>query len=223
MHDLVNVVCGNTRPRLAGCNVQHFASQPADLAHALLLLLVQNGNLVPVDKDLLGVGYPIFRVVRQLYVLRYVSSRRERVDGSERAGIRKCGKRIEVTSRWVRVRNYFWSEDALEYTILRLVRLLMLRLARSLDTFALAANFLTMYPVALEAVLRAEVALLAQLLAVWALQRARLVLAVRACALPCSVSHGGAGGDRELWVEARVVGAAFLQSALLKRPSSLPV
>jgi hypothetical protein len=39
---------------------------------------------------------------------------------------------------------------------------------------------LTMYPVALEAVLRAEVALLAQLLAVWTLQRARLVLAVLA-------------------------------------------
>jgi len=39
-----------------------------------------------------------------------------------------------------------------------------------------------MYPVALEAVLRAKVALLANFLAVWTLQLARVVIAVVACA-----------------------------------------
>jgi hypothetical protein len=40
-----------------------------------------------------------------------------------------------------------------------------------------------MYPVALKAVLRAEVALLPQFLTVWTLQGAGIVLAITACAL----------------------------------------
>ena len=56
------------------------------------------------------------------------------------------------------------------------------------------------YPVALEAVLGAEVALLAQLLAVWALQLARIVVAVFASALARGgrvSSHGDGGTDRK--------------------------
>ena len=53
VHDLVDVICGHTRLRSARCNVEHFATQPADLAHALLLLLIQDGDLIPVDEDLL--------------------------------------------------------------------------------------------------------------------------------------------------------------------------
>ena len=73
---------------------------------------------------------------------------------------------------------------------------------------------LTMYPVALEAVLGAEVALLAQLLAVWTLQRARLVLAVlaRTHARGVSSHHerilqlGWGGNSRE--VDACLVGSS---------------
>jgi hypothetical protein len=49
-----------------------------------------------------------------------------------------------------------------------------------------------MYPVALEAVLRAEVALFSQLLAVRTLQRACIVLTVLARALPRGVCGHGA-------------------------------
>lgn len=53
VHDLVNVVGRHARHRRSGCNVEHFSGQPAHLAHSLLLLLCQHGNLVPRREDLL--------------------------------------------------------------------------------------------------------------------------------------------------------------------------
>jgi hypothetical protein len=74
-----------------------------------------------------------------------------------------------------------------------LVYLLMVRLPAVRHFCLLSPNFLTMYPVAFEAVLRAEVALLAQFLAVWTLQRAGVVLTICACTLSWGVcSHSGA-------------------------------
>jgi len=53
MDDLIDVISCDARLCLTRRNVQHFSRQPAHLAHAFLLLLVQNGNLVPVDEYLL--------------------------------------------------------------------------------------------------------------------------------------------------------------------------
>jgi hypothetical protein len=73
------------------------------------------------------------------------------------------------------------------------MRLLMLRLRFLIRHFCLLPSCsLTMYPVALEAVLRAKVALFSQLLAVRTLQRACVVLAVLARALSWGVCGHGA-------------------------------
>jgi hypothetical protein len=53
MYNLVNVVGRDARLCLTRRDVQHFSSQSAHLAHAFLLLLGQDGDLVPVDKHLL--------------------------------------------------------------------------------------------------------------------------------------------------------------------------
>jgi hypothetical protein len=77
MHNLVNVIRCDTRFRRTRRNVQHLSRQPAHLAHAFLLLHIQHGNLVPVDKDLLGAWYAILRVVWEFDGFRHLSSRRQ--------------------------------------------------------------------------------------------------------------------------------------------------
>jgi len=51
--NFIDVVGGDARLCSSSCNVQDFSSIPAYFAHRILFLLVQNCNLVPVDKDLL--------------------------------------------------------------------------------------------------------------------------------------------------------------------------
>jgi hypothetical protein len=63
VNDLVDVVGSNTRHGGASGNVQDLACQSADLAHTFLLGLVENGDLVLADKDLLGARDTIFGVV----------------------------------------------------------------------------------------------------------------------------------------------------------------
>jgi len=53
MNDFIDVVGGNARLCSSPCNVQYLSSIPAHFAHRILFLLVQNCNLVPVDKHLL--------------------------------------------------------------------------------------------------------------------------------------------------------------------------
>jgi hypothetical protein len=53
VHNLVDVVRSDTRFRRTRRDVQYFSPQPTHLAHAFYLLLVQDRNFVPVDKDLL--------------------------------------------------------------------------------------------------------------------------------------------------------------------------
>ena len=118
VHNLVDVVgcyaglCGRSG------NVQDLTRQSAHFAHAVLLLLCENSNLVPVDKDLLRAGDAILCVVWVLDALLDLALRRQRVDGSQGAGVREGRERVEVTSCWIRVRNYFGREDALENTTL---------------------------------------------------------------------------------------------------------
>lgn len=63
MYDLVYVVSCYTRLRRGGCNVKHFAPQPADLAHAILLLLGENPDPIPSHKHLFRVWNAVLCVV----------------------------------------------------------------------------------------------------------------------------------------------------------------
>ena len=59
VNDLVDVVGGHARLSLTGCNIKNLACQSADLAHALLLFLCENLDLVPSSKHLLTYQHPI--------------------------------------------------------------------------------------------------------------------------------------------------------------------
>jgi hypothetical protein len=118
VNDLVDVVSSDPRLCRSSCNVQNLAPEATHLAHRILLLLVQNSNLVPVDKDLLRARYAIFCVIWVPYVLRDFASRREGVYGSEGSGVRVRGEWVIVAGGWIRVRNYFRRKDVLENTTL---------------------------------------------------------------------------------------------------------
>lgn len=53
MHNVVDVVGRHSGLSGSGGNVEDFTGEAADLAHALLLRLVEDRNLVPANKDLL--------------------------------------------------------------------------------------------------------------------------------------------------------------------------
>jgi hypothetical protein len=94
----------------------------------------------------------------------------------------------------------------------------MLRLYSFIRHFCLLPSyFLTKYPVALEAVLRAEVTFFAQLLAVWTLQRASVILAVVACAL----ARGVAGHDARRNGNMKVCSSVEVESQVSFADSSL--
>lgn len=63
MHDFVDVVRSHTRFHLSGSNVQYFAAQLADLAHSILLRLVEDRDLITSDERLLGVRNTVLGVV----------------------------------------------------------------------------------------------------------------------------------------------------------------
>jgi len=63
VNDLVDVVGSDAWLSGASGNVQNLACQSADLAHAFLLGLVENGDLVLANEDLLGARDAIFGVV----------------------------------------------------------------------------------------------------------------------------------------------------------------
>ena len=60
MHDLVDVIRRHPRLDLSRRKVQHFPRQPADLAHALLLFLGEDLDLIPAYELLQPRQDPIF-------------------------------------------------------------------------------------------------------------------------------------------------------------------
>ena len=200
--NLVDIIRRHARLRGSRSNIQDLSRKPAHLAHALNLLRIEDGNLVPPDKLLLRVRYAVFGVVWELHARRDLPPLRQRIDGSEGSGVGVGGERVEGAGGWIGVRNDFGGNETGEKRTLRLVRLLVLRLCGVSKKALAPVVDLTMYPVALEAVLRAEEAFLAQLLAVGALQLACVVGAVLARALArdrCVSSHGGVLGGA-CWV-----------------------
>jgi hypothetical protein len=64
VNDLVDVVGSNTGLSGTSGDIEDLTCQSADLAHAFLLGLVEDGDLVATDEDLLGARDAIFGVVR---------------------------------------------------------------------------------------------------------------------------------------------------------------
>lgn len=54
--DLIKVLCGHARLETSGGNIENFSPQSTDLAHAILLLLVQDGDVVLGRPLVLGVA-----------------------------------------------------------------------------------------------------------------------------------------------------------------------
>lgn len=115
---LINVVCRYTRLCFPRSNVQHLSRKPTDLAHALNLLRIQHGNLIPANKLLFGAGNAVFGVVGQLDARRDLPSLRERVHGPKRSSVRVGGEGIEGAGGWIGVRNDFGSKDVGENSTL---------------------------------------------------------------------------------------------------------
>ena len=57
MHDLVDVVGGDTRFGGASSDIQDFTREPADLAHTILFFLCEDLDPVPSDEYLGGVSF----------------------------------------------------------------------------------------------------------------------------------------------------------------------
>lgn len=114
MNDLIDVVGGNAGLSGASSKVQNLACQSADLAHTFLLGLVENGDLVLADEDLLRARDTIFGVVGARDVFGDLALRRQRVDGSEVASVLEGRERVVGAGCWVRFRNDFGSKQGAE-------------------------------------------------------------------------------------------------------------
>jgi len=108
---LINVVCSDTRLCSCGGEVENFTSETADFAHALLLSLVKDGDLVPSDKDLLRSRDAILCVVGSRNMFGEFATGGQRIGGPQAAGIWKGGERVVLSRDWVWFRNDFWSEE----------------------------------------------------------------------------------------------------------------
>lgn len=118
--DLVGRDAGSDR---SSSNVEDLSRQPADLAHRILCLLVEDLDLVPVDEGPPCLGYAVGGVVGVGDRLWDLTSWGQRVNGSERAGVRKVRERVVVAGLWVRFRYYFRRDvkGVLDYTVFLLV------------------------------------------------------------------------------------------------------
>lgn len=118
MHDLIDIIRRNTRLQRPRRNVQHLARQPTHLAHALLLLLVEDGDVVPADELLLGPRDAIAGVVRVRDGAGDGARAGQRVDGAEGARVLEGGEGVEVAGGWIWFRDYLgWEEVGEEVTL----------------------------------------------------------------------------------------------------------
>lgn len=107
VYHLVYVVCSHSRNSSPSRNIKNFSRQPADLPHALLLLLVENGDIVLANKLLFRPRYAISSIVRMRYSLRNLPPLGERITRPQRASKRVRRERIVQSGVWIGFRNYF--------------------------------------------------------------------------------------------------------------------
>lgn len=123
MYNPVDLIGRDAGPHSSSSDVENLSGESADLAHRILCLLVQDLDLVPVDEGPPRLGDAIGGVVGVGDRLWDFTSRRQRIDGSEGAGVRKVRERVVVAGLWVRFRYYFRRDvqGILEYTVFLLV------------------------------------------------------------------------------------------------------
>ena len=119
--NFVNAISSHARLHLSRSNVDHFSSHPTNFPHGILLLGIEDCDLVPANKNLLGSGHAIFGIVGVGYSFGYCSSRRERIHRPQRASIRVCRERIVLAGRFINVRHNLWREEVVEQITLRLM------------------------------------------------------------------------------------------------------
>jgi hypothetical protein len=166
VHNIVNLVRRDARPNGSRCDVQHLSRQPAHLAHAVLGLGIQLGDLVGPDECPAEFGNAIFGVVGMRDRLGNLALRGEGVDWAQGTGEVEGREGVEVAGFWIWFRDDLGWKDVAQNTVLLLVGVLV----RSLGTCPSVAVFgwreasregqRMAYPILLEAVLRAEVAVL---------------------------------------------------------------
>lgn len=109
--NLIDVVGCDTRLQFTSSSIQDLASQAANFAHAFLLLLVEDGNVMATNNLLLGARNTIAGVVRVRDRLGDRSLGGQRVDGPQRTGVRERGVWVEGAGIWIWFRNYLRWED----------------------------------------------------------------------------------------------------------------
>ena len=109
--NLIDVVGCDTRLQFTSSSIQDLASQAANFAHAFLLLLVENGNVMATNDLLLGARNTIAGVVRVGDRLGDRSLGGQRVDGPQRTGVRERRVWVEGAGIWIWFRNYLRWED----------------------------------------------------------------------------------------------------------------
>ena len=217
VHDLVQLVGGDAGADGGGGDVEDLAGEAADLTHGILGLDVEQLDLVAVDERAAGLGDAVGGVVGVRDGLGDGAALGQGVYRPQGPREGELGEGVVDARLWIRVRHWLGREEAVEYTVFLLVEALMRGLGeedgqRSLVGTDIEGRMLVTDPVSLEAILGAEVAVLdAQLEAGRALQRAGVVLAVGAQALPLGRrfvghrrgSHGAFEDEEEALAKAR--------------------
>lgn len=101
VHDPVDLIGGDARSDSRRRNVENLSCQPADLAHTLLRLLVQDIDLVPVCKRSAALGNTTFGIVRVRDRFGDLASGAKGVYGSQAAGEREVREGVVVTGLWI--------------------------------------------------------------------------------------------------------------------------
>lgn len=134
VHDLVNVVGGDSRLNLPSRNIQHFASEATHLAHALLFLLVQNLDSVATNKNLLRARNTILCIIWMPYGCRDLALLGKGIDWSQGTGVGKGREWVELAGCWIRFRNDFGGDQIAKEVTLRLVHRLVFGLKDGVRT-----------------------------------------------------------------------------------------
>lgn len=184
MDYLIDVVRRHARLRRRGRDVQNLPRQPAHLAHAILLFLAQDLQLVARDGVLLGPRDAILGVVRSLDMRGQRARGGQRVHRSQAAGEGEGWERVEVACDRIGLRDDFRREKIFEERTFALVDRFMRALSRRISRWSVGMATRGTNPVSLEAVLRAEVALDVQTLAFRTLEVVGLLVAILAATRP---------------------------------------
>lgn len=116
--NLIDIVGCDARFQFTSSSIQNLTSQAAHFAHALLLFLVENGDVVAANNLLLGARNAIAGVVWVGDRLGDRSLGRQRIDGPQRTSVGEGGVRIECTGVWIWFRNHFrWKDIGEEITL----------------------------------------------------------------------------------------------------------